>query len=116
MKNFTPGSWLIDCTDEAINEYKNGMVIKSSDNKNIIAVVTHELENWKEQEENVKLIAAAPDMHAILTVYIDTAQVIFYEHDRDVYSHEDWENVCRASKLLGDRKEFVNDLENYLNE
>ena len=69
----------------------------------------------EDAKNNAELWASAPDMHAILTVYTDTAQVIFYER-RDCYSHEDWENVFKAAKLLGDRKEFVNDLENYLNE
>ena len=77
----------------------------------------------EDAKNNAELWASAPDMHAILTVYTDTAQVIFYRDEykftpscRNTFSHEDWENVLRGARLLGDRKEFVNDLENYLNE
>jgi hypothetical protein len=57
---FTPGPWFSDCTDEVLATLDGGAVV-------VIAVINPLAElNGAATEANARLIAAAPDLYAVL--------------------------------------------------
>ena len=65
----TPGLWAIeDCTPGE----STGLRFAINSENNVIARTT---DGWKEAQANARLIAAAPDMHEVLSELLDTLEL-----------------------------------------
>ena len=65
----TPGPWSVeDCTPGESTGLR--FAINSKDN-----VIARTTDGWKEAQANARLIAAAPDMHEVLSELLDTLEL-----------------------------------------
>ena len=69
-EKFTPGEWVVEEHELAVGNYAMVGFRIRTDSKIICAAQSNELKNKPEMQANAHLIAAAPEMYALLSIMV----------------------------------------------